>query len=301
LVNSTVSDVSIKEAVGYEAVMGIIDRRVNEAVDWKAFVRLDILGIDEISLKKGHEDFVTIVTAKPKDGDARLLAVLPGRKKCTVKEFFSSIPNRLRKTVRVVCSDLYDGFINAAKEVFGEDVEVVADRFHVAKLYRKELDDVRKKEMKRIKEEQPEEVYKKFKGVMWILRKNINDLTSEERDVLALLFKYSPMLGCAYIYSCSLTEIFEEDMSAKRARKKFEAWIQIVQECKFELYKKFISTLGNRMNEITNYFNGRHSSGFVEGLNNKIKVIKRRCYGLLNIRHLFQRIHIDLAGYAELS
>ena len=57
--------------------------------------RLDILGIDEISLKKGHQDFVTIITARI--GEVILiLAVLEGRKKETVKEFFLSIPRRLR-------------------------------------------------------------------------------------------------------------------------------------------------------------------------------------------------------------
>ena len=52
------------------------------------------------------------------------------------------------------------------------------------------------------------------------------------------------------------------------------------------------------MDEIANDFHDRQTSGFVEGLNNKIKVIKRRCYGLLNVKHLFQRIQLDLAGYA---
>ena len=52
------------------------------------------------------------------------------------------------------------------------------------------------------------------------------------------------------------------------------------------------------MDEITNYFLDRQTSGFVEGLNNKIKVIKRRCYGILNVKHLFQRIYLDLSGYA---
>ena len=50
-------------------------------------------------------------------------------------------------------------------------------------------------------------------------------------------------------------------------------------------------------NEITNYFLDRHNSGFVEGLNNKIKVIKRRCYGIFDTGRLFQRILIDLEGY----
>lgn len=52
------------------------------------------------------------------------------------------------------------------------------------------------------------------------------------------------------------------------------------------------------MDEIANYFGGRHNRGFVEGLNNRIKVIKRRCYGILKIDHLFQRIHLDLVGYS---
>lgn len=52
-----------------------------------------------------------------------------------------------------------------------------------------------------------------------------------------------------------------------------------------------------RKDEMTHYFLERHTSGFVEGLNNKIKVIKRRCYGILNAGHLFQRIYLDLFGY----
>jgi transposase len=51
------------------------------------------------------------------------------------------------------------------------------------------------------------------------------------------------------------------------------------------------------MREIVNYFISRQTSGFVKGMNNKIKVIKRRCYGILNVKHLFQRIHLDLNGY----
>jgi transposase len=55
------------------------------------------------------------------------------------------------------------------------------------------------------------------------------------------------------------------------------------------------------MDEITNCFVDRHSGGFVEGLNNKIKVIKRRCYGVFNIGHFFQRIMLDLTGYEKFA
>ena len=110
--------------------MGIIDRRLNHCIDWSLFSHLDIIGLDEISLKKGHKDFVTIVTARIGD-ETILLGVLKGRKKERVKAFLQTIPIPLRKTVYAVCCDMYDGFINAAKEVFGMRVKITIDRFHV--------------------------------------------------------------------------------------------------------------------------------------------------------------------------
>ena len=297
LVHSTVDDVRIKENIGYDAVMGIIDRYIVKKVNWKEINNLDILGIDEVSLKKGHKDFVTIVTERNGDGKIRILAVISGRKKEDVKKFLSSIPKRLSKTILAVCSDLYKGYINAAKEVFGDDMIIVADRFHIAKLYRKGLEWLRKKEMKRLKKGLAEDEYKKLNGVMWILRKNINDLTEKDFEVLKLLFKYSPILNIAYKFCNELTNIFEEDISKSEAKRRINEWKNQVIKSGLTCFNKFISTLDEWMEEITNYFINRQTSGFVEGFNNKIKVIKRRCYGIFNLTHLFQRIHLDTVGY----
>jgi len=127
-------------------------------------------------------DFVTIVTMRV-GNETRMLAVLKDRKKDTVKAFFSRIPTRVRKTVRAVCSEMYDGFINAAKEVFGDKVKSIVDRFHVAKLYRKGLDTLRKAEMKRLKNTLWKEEYTKLKNVMWILRKDKDQLSDEEGEI----------------------------------------------------------------------------------------------------------------------
>ena len=118
LVNSTAVDVSIKEGLGYEAVQGIINRRVSEKVNWKEFKELKEIGIDEIARRKGHQDFITLVTTRLATGALRVLGVLEGREKATVKKFFLSIPKHLRKTIRVACSDMYEGYINAIKEVW---------------------------------------------------------------------------------------------------------------------------------------------------------------------------------------
>jgi transposase len=286
--------------VGYESIMGIIDRYIRTEVNWESIRRVDMIGIDEIALKKGQKDFVTIVTMRV-GNTTRILAVLKDRKKETVKTFFSRIPTRVRKTVRVVCSDMYDGFINAAKEVFGDKVKIIIDRFHVAKLYRKGVDTLRKAEMKRLKNTLVKEEYAKLKNVMWLLRKDTKNLLDEELDVLPLLFMHSPLLETSYKLSKELTYIFNEDRQRSRAKRNIHAWINRVKQSGLGCFNTFLSTLEERMEEILHYFIHRQTSGFVEGLNNKIKVIKRRCYGILNPDHLFQRILLDLSGYSLFS
>jgi LEA14-like dessication related protein len=90
--------------------------------------------------------------------------------------------------------------MNAATEVLGQKVWVVADRFHVAKWYRKGLDDVRKKEMKRLKEKWPKADYKECQGVMWLRRKNPTEFKPEELDILIRLFQHTPRLATAYVF-----------------------------------------------------------------------------------------------------
>ena len=297
LVNSTVQDVCMKEDIGYEAVMGILDRHIQGEVDWNQFTRLDVLGLDEISLKKGHRDFVTIVTGRLAD-ETFILGVLADRKKSTVKTFLSGMPRKLRKTIQAVCSDMYDGFIHAAQEVFGKRVKIVIDRFHVAKLYRKGLDTLRKHELQRLKQELSAEEYKQLQGVMWALRKREDNLTDEDKDLLARLFVHAPLLKVAYELCNALTRIFEKRIGKRRAKTQLTDWIARVRASTLHCFNTFVTTLEKWMDEIANYFLDRQTSGFVEGLNNKIKVIKRRCYGILNVTHLFQRIHLDLSGYA---
>ena len=297
LVNSTVQDVCMKEDIGYEAVMGILDRHIQGEVDWNQFTRLDVLGLDEISLKKGHRDFVTIVTGRLAD-ETFILGVLADRKKSTVKTFLSGMPRKLRKTIQAVCSDMYDGFIHAAQEVFGKRVKIVIDRFHVAKLYRKGLDTLRKHELQRLKQELSAEEYKQLQGVMWALRKREDNLTDEDKDLLARLFVHAPLLKVAYELCNALTRIFEKRIGKRRAKSQLTDWIVRVRASTLHCFNTFVTTLEKWMDEIANYFLDRQTSGFVEGLNNKIKVIKRRCYGILNVKHLFQRIQLDLSGYA---
>jgi transposase len=94
-----------------------------------------------------------------------------------------------------------------------------------------------------------------------------------------------------------LTLIFDEPLTQAKARDYLAGWASLVKESGLTCFDSFLTTLDERLDEITNYFLDRQSSGFVEGLNNKIKVLKRRCYGIFSPGRLFQRLHLDLAGY----
>jgi transposase len=296
LVNATVEDVSIKEGVAYDCVLGVLERRISASVDWGQYTALGVIGMDEIALKKGHRNFVVIVTARQAAGRVVILAVLPDRQKDTVIEFLRSIPQRLQQTIHTVCCDMYEGFSEAVREEL-KHVRIVIDRFHVARAYRDGLDDLRKQELGRLKKELPGSEYKQLKGSMWALRKKPADLTAEERRILRLLFRYSPKLKQAYALQQQLTTIFDQRISPAAAKTKIRAWIIRVARSGLRCFDHFLNTLGRWWEEIINYFVNRESSGFVEGLNNKLKVLKRRCYGLFNLMHLFQRIFLDLEGY----
>ncbi|MDD5035037.1 MAG: transposase [Methylococcaceae bacterium] len=195
-----------------------------------------------------------------------------------------------------MCNDLYEGYTEAARKVFGPDVAIIANHFHVAKRYRSEVDNVRKKEMRRLKQELIEEEYKKLKGAMWLVRKHPQSLDENERATLRLLFTYSPILLLSYSFGWALTDIFDTPQSKTEAEERLRAWMRLVKEVNVEGFDRFLNTLDEKMDRIANYFVRRQSSGFVEGLNHKIRVLLGRCYGVFNRIHLFRRLSLDLGG-----
>jgi transposase len=201
---------------------------------------------------------------------------------------------------------MWEGYINAIDEFIEEHDDVTAsavvDRFHVAQNYRDDFDDLRKKELKRLKKELPAETYDEAcKGMLWTLRKNHSALNTGERQRLRRLFLHSPLLHQAYTFREELTAIFNQEFSIAQAELRLEAWIRKVEQSSLTNFDGFIKTLRNHWAYIVNYFDQRITSGFVEGLNNKIKTITRRCYGIPKVSTLFQRIWLDLNGKERFS
>lgn len=296
LVNSTVEDVSLKEGVPYESVAGALERRIETRTDWSAIAALEVLGLDEIALKKGQRDYVTLVTGRRREGDIEILGVLPGHEKAEVVEFLRTIPPRLLQTVETVCCDLWEAYTEAVREEI-PTARIVVDRFHVAKHYRQAAEQVRKQELQRLKQELSKTEYQQLNGSFRAFRKNAKDLNKEERKILRRFFQQSALAKQAYALREQLTAIFDMHLSKKQAQAKILRWIQQVQKSGLHCFDDFLKLLASWWEEITNFFIQRQNSGFVEGFNNKVKVLKRRCYGIFNLQHLFQRIYLDLHGY----
>jgi len=296
LVNSTVEDVSVKEGLSYDRVAGALERRIESRVDWTMIAGIEILGLDEIALRKGQGNYVTLVTGRFRDGEIAILGVLPGHEKAVLVEYLRLIPQRILQAIQAVCCDLWEAYIEAVREEI-PTARIVADRFHVARHYREAADQIRKTELQRLKKELPKEEYQKLHGSFRAFRKNAKDLNKEERKTLRSFFQYSPCAKQVYDFREDFTALYEMSLSKKQAQSKILRWILHVEKSGLLCFDPFIRLLRHWCEEITNYFIQRENSGFVEGFNNKVKVLKRRCYGIFNLKHLFQRIYLDLSGY----
>src|SRR5512135_1011230 len=295
LIHSTVADVSRQLALGVKAVEGIMDHRLAPAVDWTAFAALDTLGIDEVALLQGQGHYVAVVWARDAAGVTHVLAVLPDRLRTTVQAFLETIPDALKATVQRVCIDMWAGYAGAVAAALPK-AHLVVDRFHVAVHYREAVDDLRQPEFRRLNAGRPADQALPTAEFRRLLRQEWSSLTSAQQGQLLEWFEQTPTLVSAYLLRTTLTAIFEYTPDRATAQTRLQRWGEQVKAAGLTCFDKFLNTLQHWQDGILNYFEGRHTSGFVEGLNNKLKLLKRRCFGLDDPVELFRRLWLDIEG-----
>jgi transposase len=300
LVNSTIEDVCQKEDTSYDAVLGVLDRWIASEIDWTTIPAFSVLGIDEIALKKGHRDFVVIVTARLPNARLLVLAVLPDRSKATLVDWLRQLPANVRQQIRTACTDMWEAYVAAVQEVLPK-AAIVIDRYHVATHYHDCADTLRKQELQRLRKELPKDEVEQLKHTMWPFRKRKATLEPDEQDRLERLFERAPLVKHAYDLREALTTIFDTARSKAEGIRRIRRWRRQVEASGLTCFDPFLKLLDTWLDRIANYFRAWQSSGFVEGLNSKIKVLKRRCFGIFNRDRLFQRITLDLEGYQRFS
>ena len=295
LIHSTVADVSRQLGLGVKAVEGILDARLAPTVDWTTFATLETLGIDEVALLKGHGHYVAVIWARDADGQNHVLAVLPDRLRVTVQAFLEMIPDALKATVRRVCMDMWEGYAGAVAAALPK-AQVVVDRFHIAVHYRDAVDTLRQAECRRLNADRPPERAIPTAALRPLLRREWRSLNPDQQGKVIELFEQTPTLASAYVLRTLLTAIFDQTPDRATAQSRLQLWVTQVKASGLHCFDKFLDTLDHWQDGILNYFEDRHNSGFVEGLNNKLKLLKRRCFGLDDPTELFRRLWLDIEG-----
>jgi transposase len=171
--------------------------------------------------------------------------------------------------------------------------EIVADRFHVMKQVNDELDKARRKakrEAKKIKKKREREsVIKGLTKSKYVLLKNESELSECEQEKLKEVQEVAPKLGKMHQLKEEFREIFEDSSDWKKGLLGFGDWLAEA----WEYFPKSSKTIKRWIGEIITYFDHRTSQGVVEGINNKIKLIKRRAFGFRNFDNFRIRCFIN--------
>lgn len=251
-----------------------------------------ILGVDEISNKKGHKEYLLVISDLQRNC---VIEVLPNRLKETLIGWFYKLTVWERDSIKVVSMDLWMPYRQAVSEALPQ-AEIVADRYHVTK----NLNEVLEKARRALQKHLPKDVASKLKGLRWVLLKAQEDLDDSEKEKLQAVYEISPMLRKLHQLKERFRNIFERITDRKQAERFLEAWVCEVKQFGCDKLLDFVKTLEHWWEPIVNYFNRRVTNGAVEGLNNRVKLIKRRAYGYRNVTNFRNRIVAEICGAGPL-
>lgn len=277
---------SEKEDIDWKTVNEMFDtyskQEISARSDWSKATHL---AMDEIALKKGHNNYVVVVLDLL---SGVILDILPQRDKAFLVNYFKAKGAAFCERIEVFCSDMWQAYLKCAEEVFTNAI-VVADRFHFFQKCQKGIDHARNSFRKQFPKAD------ELKKLRWALRKNSENLTDKEQEKLNKVFakKEYHLLRLTWDARNALKDIFDAPLDIEQAEILIEQWIKGIKQYKIRYLFKFIDFYEEWKTVILNYFDGRFSTGKLEGTNNKLKLIKRRAFGFLHFDHFKARAMVE--------
>lgn len=248
----------------------------------RGYPRVKVLCLDEIAPHKGQGHYYLVISA-PELGI--VLDVLKDRKKDSLEAWFDERGPDWCAAVTVCCADMWDAYHEAAR-VKLPNARLTVDRFHVMKNLTEAVTQARRA----IQKQADEATRQLLKGCRWLLVKNSQDLSDEERQRLETILAASPELKLCYELKEDFRTWFNESPDRQTAEQGLTEWLARVEASGLKALQAFTQTLANWRERILNYFDGRHSNGFAEGINTKVKLLNRRGFGYRNFANFRLRI-----------
>ncbi|MGG6268541.1 ISL3 family transposase [Leptolyngbya sp. AN03gr2] len=254
------------------------------------------LGIDEIALRKGQKDFAVVLVDLDRNA---LIEMAPSRKQVDIKQVLDGWGSGVLHQIVEVSIDLsgnYRGLVQ--KEM--PNARIVADRFHVMQLINKELNTLRNQEIRAIAahadEAERTEMAKLLKSSKYALLKPEANLTDKQKATLEQVKSISPTLAHLHHQKEEFRDIFETATDWEDGMTRLAQWLAQAQTT----FQESVATIDRWFEEVTNYFEDHTTRGAVEGINNKLKLIKRSGYGFRNFANFELRClicwHLDFTS-----
>lgn len=242
--------------------------------------RLRAIGVDEVSIRKCHSYAITVA-----DLDRQRpiwMSESPGCAEEDMARFFDDMgPQRVAR-IKLAVMDMWKPFRNATR-ARAPQARIVFDKFHVLRHLADALDEVRRREYRRVNEKD-----RKFiKGQRYTLLSNQANLDVDGRWSLKLLLKANKRLHTAYLLKESFGQLWDYNY-AGCARTFFDRWKAQLKWQRLVPFEKFAAMIERHWDGIAAYCHpdNKVSLGFMEGLNNKIRAIQRRAYGIKDQNYL---------------
>ena len=260
-------------AVDWKTVLGAVRSAVAQGLQRRVWKPLHVLGIDEVSRSKGQR-YLTLVYDLER---RRLVWVGEGRDEQTMQQFFQWLPPGRRRSVRVVCCDMWKAYVGAIQQQLPR-ARLIFDRFHVVQHLNRAVDEVRRETWRRLpKSEKPA-----FKQTRWLWLKNPWNLQrQEQRRLSALCRKNQPIVQAYY-----LKEAFQRFWDYKYpgwARPYLTQWLRWARHSRLVPFNRFARMIMDHVDGILAWSELRVSNGALEGMNNKVKVVSHRAYGFRKV------------------
>jgi transposase len=284
--------VALQGGLNEATVLDIFKRQAKRATRQADDSRVCVLGVDEISLRKGHKQYALVLSDL---GRRRVIAVLPNRLKKTFEQWLESLTEEERQAIRVVSMDMWDAYRQAVRKRL-RHAKIVADRFHVMKQLNHQIDLMRRSMQRKAKKESDEALYQALKGSRWVLLKNRSTLAPEQEAQLETILAISDELRIIYLLKEEFRTICDKINDQTRAQRFLWAWTGKALATGSRYLTRFVNTLRNWWHEFLNYFDDRVTQGFVEGINRAIRGIINRAFGFRNFDNFRLQVLVECGG-----
>jgi transposase len=275
----TIQDVAREHMLDWHTVKELDKRYMEEQLKRAGEPEPRVIGIDEISIKKRHQ--YRIIVSDLERGRAIWIGG-KDRSEESMDEFFAFLGEKRSKKIEMAIMDMWPAFRKSTTKN-APNAAILFDKFHIIRHLGEALDKVRKQEYARLTGND-----RKFiKGQKFALLSHRENLRPEARKGLKTLLSANKRLNTAYLLKESFGQLWDYNREGW-ARRFFDNWRSQLRWQRLKPYEKFARMIDKHWDGIAAYCesDNKVALGFVEGLNNKVRVIQRRAYGLRDEEYL---------------